>query len=502
MSINELHWPPCEVEQSRDGNRIEWSGRMRALVYFGQGRFDLIEDRPIVCTERDLVARVERVYRCGTDVKIYSSGRPDQCEESLFDELRAIFGIKANQRNGHFPDYTKLLIDAEPVFASDDPLFAEIHDRVSSLSPDQRADLAHRLRLHWGRILGHETVVTIVRVGSRVHELSEGIGYMADRRLKSADLNFKPGDRCVLQSRIAYYDPPPSNRPDAAGIQLLGGNITDLAMNLGGAYAQYVRLTPPIIQSGSIIRVPKGIADSVAAFAEPAACLLDCLQKTTHELGQDNSGSILHKGVMPGGTTCVIGSGSMGILSIMLALINDKVLGMAPAAEVVAVVRSREKADLIQRIVSDPRVVPVFCQDESQLPQVVAEVMGPRYQRRTGRPFRGFDDVIIAAGSARTIAISHSLLAPTGARIMAFAGTRGECTIESGVWHYANAGISGTSGSNTKMLELALGLFQRSGIAVERLAGKGYIFDDLTTPAGIRAFFEDKHLRPYLLPNG
>ena len=500
-TFKDLRWPACEVGQTRDGSRIEWSGTMKALAYFGQGRFELINDRPIVCTEHDLLARVERVYRCGTDVKIFSSGRPDQCEESLLDELRSIFGIEVPHRDGHFLDYSRLLLDNQPVGTGDDQLFIDIREQLAGFSAEDRCKLAGMLRHHWGRILGHETVVTIERVGSKVHELREGIGYMAGRWLDPAYLAFKPGDRCVLQSRIAHYDPPPADRPEAAGIQLLGGNITDLAMNLAGAYAQYVRLSPPIIRSGSIIRVPSEVPNSLAAFAEPAACLLDCIQKSAHELGQDDRGAILHKSVLPGGTTCVIGSGAMAMMAMMFALADDEKLGMSPAAEVVAVVRGTDKADLVKQIMGDPRVITVVCKDESQLPEKIAKVYGPQYQKRTGKAFRGFDDVIVAAGNAQTVALSHSLIAPTGARIMTFAGTRGTCEIESGVWHYANAGVLGTSGSNTKMLELSLGLFDRSKMPIERLAGKGYTFDDFATPAGIKAFFEDKHLRPYVQPN-
>lgn len=502
MSTNgDFRWPSLEVGAIRDGSRIEWAGTMRALVYFGKGRIDRVDDRPIVCTEHDIVARVERVYRCGTDVKIYASGRPDQCEESLFDELRAMAGTQARQRDAHFTDYASLLMDGRNVEAEGDALFAELRSRVASMSPEQRCELSGRLRRHWGRILGHETLVVIERVGSKVRELHDGIGYLAGRKLDDRYLAFKPGERCVLQSRIAYYEPSPSGKADVAGVQLLGGNITDLAMNLGGAYAEMVRLTPDIIQSGSILRVPAGVPGPIAAMAEPTACLLDCFQKTTHEVGQDLGGSILHKGVKPGGVTCVIGSGAMAIMSAMLALVDDEATGMSPAGEVLVVVRSDDKAELVRRIVADRRVATLVCRDEAYLPQRISEVYGREYSQRTGKPFRGFDDIILGAGTAETVALSHKLMAPTGARIQTFAGTRGECAIESGAWHYGNAGVLGTSGCNTKMMEVSLGLFQRGKIAVDRLAGRGYTFKDLGTAEGVKAFFEDKHLRPYLMPN-
>ena len=73
--------------------------------------------------------------------------------------------------------------------------------------------------------------------------------------------------------------------------------------------------------------------------------------------------------------------------------------------------------------------------------------------------------------------------------------------IESGVWHYGNAGVLGTSGCNTRMMEVALGLFARGTLDPTRLAGRVYTFADLQSPGGIETFFGDKHLRPCLEPN-
>ena len=474
---------------------------MTALVYFGRRRMEVITGRPIVCTDRDVVARVDRVHRCGTDVKIYNNGRPDQCEESLLDELRAIFGRDESPGgNVPFHAYLGLAMGGAADGTVRDVLYRAIADRIAAMAPADRQALAANMRLHWGRILGHETVVTIERVGSRVGELTEGIGYLDGVELTKDDLAFEPGQKCVLQSRIAYYDPPPPDQPEARGVQLLGGNITDLAMNLAGAYATYTRLTPEIIRSGSVLRVPAGVPASWAALAEPTACLLDCFQKTTHEVGQDRSGSILVKGVRPGGTTLVIGSGSMALMAGLLATMDDPVIRMGRAAEVVFAVRGRDKADLVHRILGGRPVTCVICGADAKLPAVTQEQYGQEFTRRTGKAFRGFDDVIVAAGDAQTVAVAHRLLAPTGGRVMAFAGTRGACEIESGVWHYGNAGVLGTSGCNTKMMEVVLGLFARRSLDPSPLAGRVYRFADLQAPDGIDTFFADKHLRPCLEP--
>ncbi|HON68664.1 MAG TPA: hypothetical protein PLS23_19425, partial [Phycisphaerae bacterium] len=102
------NWLGTKVGETRDGRPIEWASTMSALVYFGKGDMQVVDDRPIVCTDQDVVVRVDRVHRCGTDVKIYYNGRPDQCEESLLDELRAIFGCDEQPGDVPFLVYSRL----------------------------------------------------------------------------------------------------------------------------------------------------------------------------------------------------------------------------------------------------------------------------------------------------------------------------------------------------------------------------------------------------------
>jgi threonine dehydrogenase-like Zn-dependent dehydrogenase len=494
----QLNVPQYEVGAMLDGRPIEWVGSTKSLVYFGPKHFELVADRPIACTSVDVLARVVRNHRCGTDVKIYQQGRPDQCEESLFDELRALFGLSEPQVDGHFRDYTALLRDGAFDPSVEDRLYQRLGRMLRDANDDERKALWRRLRHHWGRVLGHETIVTIVRAGSEVQRLHQGIGYLEGHCLSPEYLDFQPGRRCVLQSRVARYDPPRIEKAGVRGVQLLGGNITDLAMNQAGAYSELVRLRPEMICSGSVVRIPDGVPSECAALAEPTACLLDCFEKTTHELGQDDTGSILRKGVLPGGAVCIIGSGSMALMAAKLAIMEDPIISIGGARQVVMIVRSEAKSRLVRRIVPDERVMPLVCGEQSDLFGAVRRLYGESYQATFGKPFRGFDDVILACGTAETFAQAHRLIGPGNARIMAFAGTRGGCQVESGLWHYNNAGIVGTSGCNTKMIEIALGLFARGSLNVSDLAGKGYTFDDLAQPGAIDAFFNDKHLRPYL----
>ena len=508
MSTNLLSGiPDLRVGADYRGTAIEAAGKMHALVYYGKGDMRVVPDRPIVCTETDVVVKVGLVHRCGTEVKFYSQGRPDQVEESLLEELAELFGVSGAGPDGRvvsgtdydphkFLDYVRLVEQGTVTEENEDPLYRRLAEVRRESSDADRADVRAKLLLHWGRITGHETVCTIARVGSRVGELREGIGYCQGETLSDEYLDFQLGERVTVQSRVAYYTPPPPNRPGAKGVQLLGGNILDVAMTLGGEFAQYTRLTAEVVRSGAILRLPGEIDDVQAALLEPAACVLDCFEKTTHELGQDDGGSILKKGVFPGGSCAIIGSGSMAMLCGKLALCQDAVIECGGAGRVLFAVRSEQKADLVRGIMNDPRVSTVVCPDEGDLRDACFSAA-----RRQVPDFRGFDDVIVAAGTRHTLRYAHDLIAPTGSRIMAFAGTRGHERFESGVWHYANAGLLGTSGSNTKMLEVAMGLVQRGSLDLAPLSGKRYTFADLKAEGGVNGFFTDKHLRPTLAPN-
>ncbi len=495
-----FRWPELRAGRELDGSPIEAVGDMHALVYFSQGDTRVIPDRPLVATAHDVIAKVLLVHRCGTDVKIFKYGRRDQIEESLLEEVACLVGSEHPGDSAHYRRYIRLLETGTQEQDYDDPLYRDIAEAIACV--DDHKALQANLSRYWGRIIGHETVVEIVRVGSRVAELTTGIGYAQGERLDDEYLDFREGEICTLQSRIAHYHPPPAARPGLRGVQLLGGNITDLAMNQAGALAQYVRLRPEMIRSRSILRVPEGIDRVSAALIEPLACLLDCIQKSTHELGQDDHGSVLRRGVLPDGRTLVIGSGAMALMAGKIALMDDPMIELGGARGVAFAVRSEAKRDLVIDIMGrDPRVQCIICERDEELPDAVRRQFQPAAGDPDEESFGGFDDVIIAAGDAQTLAMAHQLIAPTGARILAFAGTRGPCSIESGIWHYGNAGLIGASGCNTKTMEVALGLIRRGSIDVKDLSGRAWTFAELKAEGGVAAFFDDRHLRPALAPN-
>ena len=73
--------------------KVEGVGKMRALVYYCKGKSGIVRDRPIFWTANDVLARVECIHRCGTDVKTVKNGRADQIDENIISDLRDIAGV-------------------------------------------------------------------------------------------------------------------------------------------------------------------------------------------------------------------------------------------------------------------------------------------------------------------------------------------------------------------------------------------------------------------------
>ena len=263
-------------------------GGMYALVYYGASDFRVLDNRPIFYTSNDLVVKVSMVHRCGTDVRYYRKGH------RLIDSILLTQLSDLTDLNGFFDplnlkEYVDLLETGEANNRVRDGLYRTLTERVKALAEPERVDFCKDLFREWGRVPGHEMVVTIERVGSNVKDLTEPLGYTSTwlSRLPKEYLDFREGERVILQTRCAQYRTPPEflHKRNVAGTQLLGMDIEDGARTIDGGFAQYVRITPELIRSGCVIRVPDGISDTEAALVEPTACLVDCLDLAVHPEG-------------------------------------------------------------------------------------------------------------------------------------------------------------------------------------------------------------------------
>jgi len=472
---------------------------MNALVYYGVGDFKVVADRPMFYTASDLVVKISMVHRCGTEVRYYSEGNAI-IDNLLLKELGDLTNLKGSFELSNLGEYVRFLRTNKVNSQVGDGLYRNLTSHFGTLTKEQRTNLACSLFREWGRVVGHEMVGTIEKVGSNVKNLSEPLGYTSTwlRRLPKEYLDFREGERVILQTRCARYrDPPKSLRKDnVAGVQLLGMDIEDLSRSLDGGFAQYVRITPELIRSGCVIRVPSGVSDAEAALVEPTACLVDCLDLSVHPEGQSETGNIMKKGVRRGGVTAILGSGAMALIAAEVVLTSDEWMQVGGASNLIMFVRSEDKAKLVERLLGKRFAGKIeFFVYDSNLPH---EENVSRFRREHSES-SVVDDVFIAAGDARAVELAHRIVSGSGWRIHAFAGTRGEVKVESGVWHYGNSGTQGVSGCNTRAVENVLKMIERGTVELAKFSGNKYRFKDLKEDAS--SFFTDKYLRPVLLPN-
>ncbi len=390
-------------ERGREA-RVEGVGvrGMHALIYYGRGNFRVVKDRPIFYTSNDLIVKVKMVHRCGTEEKYYRQGYP-MIDSLLLNQLRDLTSLSGDYDLSNLSEYVHLLDTGQINPDVKDGFYIQLAKHLDSLSESQRRLLHASIFREWGRVVGHEIVGVIIKVGSNVKNLTKPLGYLSTwlKQIPKEYLDFKEGERVILQPRGAQYKPASDylQRKGVAGVQLLGSEIEDLSRTIDGGYAQCIRVTPELIQSGCVVRVPDGVSDVEAALVEPTACILDCLDLTTHPEGQDEQGNVMKKGVAREGTTAIIGSGAAAFIAAELALTLDEKVQVGGASKVVIFVRSREKAELVKRLFEEFEGRAGFFIYDSNLPsgEIVREL-----KKNYGEDLF-FNDVIVAAGDARTV---------------------------------------------------------------------------------------------------
>ena len=153
--------------------------------------------------------------------------------------------------------------------------------------------------------------------------------------------------------------------------------------------------------------MPDNVSDEEACLTEPTACALESIYATPHQTGVDEKGRhVFGAGILPGGNTCIIGSGTVGMIYARLALLEG-------AARVVMLVRSEAKAALVRDVVG-PRVevfqTPRLTEDASQetldredtVVQDLSDVTNGRL----------FDDVVAACASVSAQRLMLRLYTP------------------------------------------------------------------------------------------
>jgi L-iditol 2-dehydrogenase len=316
-------------------------------------------------------------------------------------------------------------------------------------------------------VLGHELVARVVEVGDEVRTLTEGIGYFEGRTLSASELSFMPGERVTFQSRIARY---------RDGLMLVPRPIANLSFQINGGYAQYMIVPETLIRSGSVLRVADTISDEEACLVEPTACALESIFATPHPVGVDGEGRHLMKaGIRPGGSTCIIGSGTVGMIYARLALLEG-------AARVVVVVRSAEKAHLVREKLGSAVTVyeaPRTADDASAATRAAEDAVVADLARLTDQCL--FDDVVSANASPAAQRLMLRLYAPEGYAVGAcFGGTHALVdAADIDMNHYRAAKTIGTSGCSTDGMKTVLAWLSSGRLSLRgMISPRRYTLDD------------------------
>ncbi len=293
-------------------------------------------------------------------------------------------------------------------------------------------------------VLGHELVGKVIEVGRDVHTLEQGIGYKQGQILSREELCFPIGQRVTVQSRIARM---------RDGLMLICNPIQNLSFRIPGGFAQYMKIPADMIQSGSALPIPDQVTDEEAALVEPAACVLESIYGTPHAVGVDAEGRhIIHSGILKGGRTLIVGSGTLAAIYGLLARIEG-------AAEVWFIVRSQGKADLLTGLLGDWarfKIVPAYASLPLPEKLKVEEGVAKEFADLTHGEL--FDDVVLAAPSEDAERLMFILLNPDGYGVAScFAGLHKpteQALVDN--LHYRMAKAVGTSGCSTRTMETIL----------------------------------------------
>ena len=286
-------------------------------------------------------------------------------------------------------------------------------------------------------ILGDEGSVTVVLAGQSTAE------------------KYPIGSRYVVQPAV---DHSPINNRKLYANGGIGISKVACGYTLPGMLAEYQLVSEEILLAQCLVPLPTNdIPYAHAAIAEPMSCCVSGLQRHIH-LHQDSLTEPRTPivGIKKGGMTAIVGLGAMGRMNLEFALAGGAavIIGSDPIksrrAKAVDLFSQRAKENNCKFIAVHPR----------QFSELAMQVSGGV----------GFDDIIVAVGSAAVIEASLQLLAKGGS-ISLFGGLQKgqeKVVIDANSIHYKETRITGTSGGTAWDIAETLRLMASGRIVVDR----------------------------------
>jgi threonine dehydrogenase-like Zn-dependent dehydrogenase len=275
-------------------------------------------------------------------------------------------------------------------------------------------------------ILGDEGSLTVVRTGKKLRG------------------RYTPGVRFGLQPAVDHTPLLHRNRYHAGAGQM---HKCAVGYTLGGCLAEYILIQEEVLEGGCLVPLPDGELPYFAvALAEPISCVLSAQKRHTHLLrGSAHNPAVLLTGLLPGGTTIILGAGIMGRINCELAM--------------------RFKPGKL--VISDPRAERLRNARRSLAAR--AQAAGIAFHALDPKKLAGgfqADDIIVAVGSNRVQQQAFSLL-KAGGVINLFGGlseTERFLKLDSRQVHYDEIKIVGSSGGDPSDLADALGALARGAV--------------------------------------
>lgn len=209
-------------------------------------------------------------------------------------------------------------------------------------------------------------------------------------------------------------------------------NRQGMGQEIDGGLSQYVRVPSAAVEAGCLFVAREGMPPEQLALAEPLSCCVYGQRRS--RVGLDD-------------TVLIMGGGPIGFFHVQLAL-------LAGARTVIVSEPSERRRDFARGLGAQTAVDPT----SEDLPGIVAEATDGR----------GADAVILCIGLPALVNQAFEL-ARKGGRVNVFAGPSGEgrAEIASGLIHYDELEITGSTGSRRSDFEVALRLIESGRVKVD-----------------------------------